>query len=199
MFQREPHVKSVAFQTGAVSETAADIDSGLHGASLLCEASVHGFKVECLILFIERIVDPESDFTIAFMQGDASVQGAVQCLAGIVLLCPVNASCRLVVYVYSQVVQQFAVVERLCISSAYGEGMLRYERHVVAVVADFHDLSLCVLTVGHIVGKGGIRITVVTVQADTVGKLCTYAGFGSYAPALSSVDRNTSQTALCKA
>ena len=59
---------------------------------MLGEAAAHGLEVECLVFFIECILDPESELSFAFVEADASVQGTVNVLADIVLFGPVDAA-----------------------------------------------------------------------------------------------------------
>ena len=71
------------------------------------------------------------------------------------------------------------------------EGVLRNERYVTPVVGFFFAY--------HIIGKRGIRVSVVGVQAEGIGHLGTYRCFRSDAPALSRIDRDASQSVFGKA
>ena len=52
---------------------------------------------ERLVMLVEGVGNPQGDLSVAFGEADTSVQGTVEWLAGVVLLCPVDASCRPVV------------------------------------------------------------------------------------------------------
>ena len=154
-----------------LSESAADIDTYLYGASLLCKSAAHCFKVESLIVLIECIVDPESHLTVSFVEADTSVQCSVKSLADIVLFCPINASRCPISCIDCNVVQKTVFLQSKNIFSPYGKGMFRNERYIMSVVAYFLLLSVDPFF-GYIVGKGCIGITVVTVEAERICDLC---------------------------
>ena len=73
-------------------ETAAEVDAELYGTPFLLESSVHRFKVEGCIVFVEQISCPETDAGISFFYIDSSVESAVESLAHIIPFSPVNTS-----------------------------------------------------------------------------------------------------------
>lgn len=108
-------------------EPAPYVDAHLYGATFLRKASAHGFKVERLVILVQGVVHPDTDLPVSFVQAEASVQCAVEGLTGVVLLCPVDTSCRPVVGIEGDVVQNGILAEREDILSAYGKGMFRYD------------------------------------------------------------------------
>lgn len=157
------------------SETAAQVDAYLYGASHLGEAAAHGLEPEGLIAGIQRIVHPQSYLSVAFVQADAAVQGAVQGLTGVVFFSPVDASGSFVVGIQGDVVQPGTFLQTDDVLGTDVERVFGNEGYVAAVVVHFvaHD----------VVGKCSVSVAVTAVQRQVVGQLGAQGCFGSQAPA----------------
>lgn len=151
------------FSNSSSSESAFEVDPELEGTALLRESSVHRFKVEGLVVFVQRVVYPEADLAVALVQADAAVEYAVERLAGVVLLCPVDTSRRTIVGVDRNVVQPCTFAQSEYVLSACGECVLRDEGHVVSVVV-FRVAQ-------RIVSEGGVCVSVAAVQTERVRDL----------------------------
>ena len=88
-----------------VLEPTTYVDTHLYGATFLGKTAAHRLKVEGLVILVQGIVHPDTDLFVTFVQAEASVQCAVEGLAGVVLLCPVDTACRSVVGIKGNIVQ----------------------------------------------------------------------------------------------
>ena len=67
------------------------------------------------------------------------------------------------------------------------ESMFRYERYIIAVIADF----ILSPVDGFIIGERGIRISVACVHAESIGQVSTQCRFSPIAPAFAGIDLNS--------
>ena len=86
---------------------------------------------------IQCIANPEVNLSVAFLQAEASVQCAVESLADIILLGPIDTSCTGVVGIKLNTVQPMSRVDAEYVLSAQAQGVLWNERNIVAVVTYF--------------------------------------------------------------
>ena len=120
-------------------------------------------------MLVEGVGNPQSDLSVAFGEADTSVQGTVERLAGVVLLRPVDASCSPVVGIEGDMVKYCVPPQSETVLPSRTEGVLRNERYVTPVIGLFFAY--------HVIGKRGIRVSVVGVQAEGIGHLGTYRRF----------------------
>ena len=87
------------------SETEAELYARLERPSLLPEAIAQTFKIECGVISIERVAQPDIDLRDAPAETDAPVQSAVERLADGILLRPVNAPRTGIVHVQTDIIE----------------------------------------------------------------------------------------------
>ena len=85
------------FVTYVSLQSDAELYADLNGSSLLHESIAHAFEVEGGISCVECIAYPEVERCIAFLEGQSAIERAIEVLAYAVVLCPVDASCTIVV------------------------------------------------------------------------------------------------------
>ena len=125
-----------------LSEPATQFNPRLYRPSFLHEPVTHAFKVKSSIIFIQCIANPEVNLSVAFLQTEASVQCAVEGLADVILLCPVDASGTGVVGIYLDAVQPMPRVDAEDVLSAQTQCMFGHEGDVIAVVTYLLCLSV---------------------------------------------------------
>ena len=171
----------------------------LYGAAFLHESVAHAFKVESSVVFIQCIANPKINLSVAFLQAEASVQCAVEGLADIILLGPIDTSCTGVVGIKLNTVQPMSRVDAENVLSAQAQGVLRDEGDVIAIVTYFNHFIICAFRIRHILFECGVCVAIICSQREVGSNCARQRYFSSEAATLSCIYRFTSEAALGKA
>lgn len=142
----------------------------------------------CPMHYVSRMQGRRSLF-----QADTSVQSSVKCLADIIFFCPVDTSGSIVICINLYAVQPVAWGDTEDVLCTYAEGMFGNKGDIIAIIRNIY-FFLPLLLFGHIICKCSVGISVTHIQSERIGNSSAYGSFGSIAPALAGINRDTSES-----